>query len=68
MASTCGPRLRRMELFGLSVRVDRVEMTLRYCTMLELCHLVRVLPYSDEDIYDSEEPESIEIPSRVVIL
>jgi hypothetical protein len=32
-------------------------MMLRYCTMLEVCHLVHVRPYSEEyDIYDSEEP------------
>ena len=63
IASTCGPQLRRIELFGFSIRMDRVEMMLRYCTMLEVCHLVHVLPYSDEEqIYDSEEPASIEIP------
>jgi len=63
IASTCGPRLRRIELFGFSIRMDRVEMMLRYCTMLEVCHLVHVLPYWDEEqIYDSEEPASIEIP------
>jgi hypothetical protein len=51
-----------MELFGFRIRMDRVEMMLRYCTMLEVCHLVHVLPYSDEeDIYDSEEPTSVEI-------
>jgi hypothetical protein len=43
--------------------MDRVEMMLRYFTMLEVCHLVHVLPYSEEEqIYDSEEPTSIEIP------
>jgi hypothetical protein len=63
IASTCGPHLRRIEFFGFSIRMDRVEMMLRYCTMLEVCCLVHVRPYSDEEqIYDSEEPASIKIP------
>ena len=63
IASTCGPQLRRIELFGFSIRMDRIEMMLRYCTRLEVCHLVHVRPYLDEyEIYDSEEPKYIEIP------
>jgi hypothetical protein len=43
--------------------MDRIEMMLRYCTMLEVCHLVHIRPYSDEiEIYDSEEPKCIEVP------
>ena len=44
IASTCGPHLRRLELFGLSMRMDHTEMLLRYCTKLEVCHLVHVRP------------------------
>ena len=53
-----------MELFGFSIRMDRVEMMLRYCTMLEVCHLVHIRPYSDEDIHDGEEPIVLEIRWR----
>ena len=63
IASTCRPRLRCLELFGFRIQMDRVEMMLWYCTLLEVCHLVPILPFSDEeDIYDSKEPTSIEIP------
>jgi hypothetical protein len=50
-----------MELFGFSIRMDRVEMMLRYCTNLEVCRLVHVRPYSDEEeTYDGDEPTSLE--------
>src|ERR1700733_3679820 len=43
--------------------MDRIEMMLRYCTILEICHLDHVRPYSDEyETYGSDEPEHIEPP------
>lgn len=56
IASTCGPHLKRLELFGLSMRMDRAEMLLRYCTKLEVCHLVHIRPFIDGETYDGEEP------------
>lgn len=64
IASTCGPHLRRLELFGLSMRMDRVEMLMQYCTKLEVCHLVHIRPFTDGETYDGEEP-TFQQPSGV---
>jgi hypothetical protein len=67
IASTCGPHLKRLELFGLSMRMDRAEMLLRYCTKLEVCHLVHIRPFIDGETYDGEEPTFPQSRSSCVV-
>ncbi|KAG6825447.1 hypothetical protein H0H92_003670 [Tricholoma furcatifolium] len=44
--------LRRLELFGLSIRMDRVEMMLRYMLALEVCDISDCKPFWDLDLFD----------------
>jgi len=60
IASTCGPNLQRLDLFGLSIRMDRVEMLLRYCTNLVACRLIHVRPYVYGETYDGDEPQYLQ--------
>ncbi|KAG6848018.1 hypothetical protein H0H93_004160 [Arthromyces matolae] len=57
--------LRRLELYGFSIRMDRVEMMLRYLSNLEACRIAHVKPFDPlENVYDEEEPKEREIPLR----
>ncbi|KAG6910056.1 hypothetical protein DXG01_013502 [Tephrocybe rancida] len=53
ISSFCAGTLRRLELFGFSIRMDRVEMMLRYMTALEACHIFHCTPFYDLDYWDS---------------
>ncbi|KAG6872101.1 hypothetical protein C0992_009862 [Termitomyces sp. T32_za158] len=54
--------LRRIELYGFEIRIDRLEMMLRYLTNLEACRIIharKFLPHCH--VYDDEEPKERKI-------
>ncbi|KNZ81933.1 hypothetical protein J132_10212 [Termitomyces sp. J132] len=58
IAACCAKTIRRLELYGFQIRMDRVEMMLRYLTKLEACRIIGVGPFDQSvDIYDDEEPK-----------
>ncbi|KAG6818682.1 hypothetical protein H0H93_002819 [Arthromyces matolae] len=72
ISTYCAGTLRRLELFGFSIRLDRIELMLRYMSNLEVCDIshcadfdARYLPQDylerTEDLkpqfFDEEEPE-----------
>ncbi|KAG6849706.1 hypothetical protein H0H93_006089 [Arthromyces matolae] len=69
ISTYCSRTLRRLELFGFSIRMDRVEIMLQCLTGLEVCRIVHCRPFSHFDFdhlnpfwswnphtYDDEEP------------
>ncbi|KAG6848254.1 hypothetical protein H0H93_001896 [Arthromyces matolae] len=44
ISTFCGHTLRRLELVGVSVRMDRFERMLRYLSNLEVCAITRIIP------------------------
>ncbi|KAG6828064.1 hypothetical protein H0H92_009366 [Tricholoma furcatifolium] len=71
IATYCSPTLRRLEIFGFHIRMDRVEMMLRSMTSLEVCRIFHCRPFKlydftgshrtgkwHPDTYDDEEPSS----------
>ncbi|KAG6843684.1 hypothetical protein H0H87_001654, partial [Tephrocybe sp. NHM501043] len=58
IATYCPKTLRRLDLNGFQIRMDRVEMMLRYLVKLEVCRIVRVTEFNPQiDVYDDEEPK-----------
>ncbi|KAH0588657.1 hypothetical protein H2248_004471 [Termitomyces sp. 'cryptogamus'] len=58
IAACCAKTIRRLDLFGLEIRMDRVEMMLRHLTKLEACSIGHVTKFDPlKDIYDDEEPK-----------
>ena len=55
IASNCSQTLKRMEIHGdTAIRLDRVELLLKACTVLEVCRIERVDLYDPEwGVYDS---------------
>ncbi|KAG6890637.1 hypothetical protein C0995_006613 [Termitomyces sp. Mi166 len=54
----CAKTIRRLELYGFQIRMDRVEMMLRYLTKLKACSIVHVKEFDPlGNIYDDEEPK-----------
>ncbi|KAG6860053.1 hypothetical protein C0995_016442 [Termitomyces sp. Mi166 len=62
IATYCSKNLRRLELHGLQIRMDRVEMMLRYFSKLEACCIIHATCFDpDNNVYDDEEPKEREI-------
>ncbi|KAH0583617.1 hypothetical protein J132_06110 [Termitomyces sp. J132] len=58
IAACCAKTIRRLELYGFGIRMDRVEMMLRYLTKLEACRIIGAREFDpNQDIYDDEEPK-----------
>jgi hypothetical protein len=55
IASNCSQTLKRMEIHGdTAIRLDRVELLLKACAVLEVCRIERVDIYDPEwNVYDS---------------
>jgi hypothetical protein len=55
IASNCSQTLKRIEIHGdTAIRLDRVELLLKACTLLEVCRIERVDLYDPEwVVYDS---------------
>ncbi|KAG6871650.1 hypothetical protein C0992_010572 [Termitomyces sp. T32_za158] len=50
--------LRRIELYGFEIRIDRLEMMLRYLTNLEACRIIHARRFNPRThVYDDEEPK-----------
>ncbi|KAG5338938.1 hypothetical protein C0989_005572 [Termitomyces sp. Mn162] len=63
IAACCAKTIRRLELYGFGIRMDRVEMMLRYLTQLEVCSIAHVKNFDPlRDAYDDEEPTRLVIP------
>ncbi|KAG5635961.1 hypothetical protein H0H81_009559 [Sphagnurus paluster] len=68
LATHCADTLRALELYGFYIRMDRVEMMLRYFSVLETCAITDIYALQDlqadyidwevEPAYDQEEPPS----------
>ncbi|KAG6902611.1 hypothetical protein C0995_014217 [Termitomyces sp. Mi166 len=58
IATYCAKTIRRLELYGFGIRMDRVEMMLRYLTKLEACSIAHVAEFNPrKNTYDDEEPK-----------
>ena len=55
IASNCSATLKRIEIHGnLAIRLDRVELLLKACTLLEVFRIERVEEFNPEyHVYDS---------------
>ncbi|KAG6902615.1 hypothetical protein C0995_014221 [Termitomyces sp. Mi166 len=63
IAACCAKTIRRLELYGFRIRIDRVEVMLRYLSKLEACTIVHAVQFNpSEDVYDDEEPKMYIIP------
>ncbi|KAF5377955.1 hypothetical protein D9615_006772 [Tricholomella constricta] len=62
--------LRRFELYGFHIRMDFLELMLRYFSKLEVCHITHLVAFKeaakdresgegeDVDVFDDEEPKA----------
>ncbi|KAG6848932.1 hypothetical protein H0H93_012703 [Arthromyces matolae] len=50
ISSCCAATLRRLELFGFSIRMDRLEMMLRYMSSLQICDISHLTPFAFLDL------------------
>lgn len=54
MARYCAGTLRRLELYGFHIRMDRVEMMLRYFSKLEVCRIVHAVAFIEGAFRDDD--------------